>query len=89
MIFKKEDLGLYFALGLTGAGIGLLVGAFVASKQKKAGILVEREEPVIKIDHKTFEERSTMRKEFAKAYMEFTTPNKLSFPNQTRKILSH
>ena len=32
MKFKREDIGLYFALGLVGAGAGLLVGAFVASK---------------------------------------------------------
>jgi hypothetical protein len=30
--FKKEDLGLYFALGLVGAGSGLLVGAIVSQK---------------------------------------------------------
>jgi len=32
MKFKREDIGLYFALGLVGAGAGLLVGVFVASK---------------------------------------------------------
>jgi hypothetical protein len=31
--FKREDLGLYFALGLVGAGTGLLVGAFIASRR--------------------------------------------------------
>jgi hypothetical protein len=30
--FNKEDMGLYFALGLVGAGIGLLVGVYVAAK---------------------------------------------------------
>jgi hypothetical protein len=34
MKIKKEDLGLYFALGLVGAGMGLLVGAFVASRRQ-------------------------------------------------------
>lgn len=34
MIFKKEDLGLYVALGITGAGVGLLVGAFIAYKMQ-------------------------------------------------------
>lgn len=33
MKIKREDLGLYFALGLTGAGIGLLIGAFIASRR--------------------------------------------------------
>ncbi len=33
MKFKKEDVGLYFALGLVGAGMGLLVGAFIASRR--------------------------------------------------------
>ena len=33
MKFKKEDVGLYFTLGLVGAGVGLLVGAFIASKR--------------------------------------------------------
>lgn len=32
MKFKKEDLGLYFALGLVGAGAGLLVGVIVSQK---------------------------------------------------------
>lgn len=32
MKFKKSDLGLYFASSLVGAGAGLLVGAFVASR---------------------------------------------------------
>lgn len=32
MKFKKEDLGLYFALGLVGAGVGLLVGVIVSQK---------------------------------------------------------
>jgi hypothetical protein len=30
--FKKEDIGLYFALSLVGAGAGLLVGALIAAK---------------------------------------------------------
>lgn len=34
MKFKKEDIGLYFALGLVGAGVGLLVGAFIASRRE-------------------------------------------------------
>ena len=33
MKFKREDVGLYFALGLVGAGMGLLVGAFIASRR--------------------------------------------------------
>lgn len=33
MKIKKEDIGLYFALGLVGAGVGLLVGAYIASKR--------------------------------------------------------
>ena len=32
MKFKKEDLGLYFALGLVGAGTGLLVGVIISQK---------------------------------------------------------
>lgn len=32
MKFKREDIGLYFALGIGGAGVGLLIGALVASK---------------------------------------------------------
>ncbi len=32
MKFKKSDLGLYFASSLVGAGVGLLVGALVASR---------------------------------------------------------
>lgn len=35
MKFKPEDIGLYFAMGLTGAGIGLLIGALVAQRLKK------------------------------------------------------
>jgi hypothetical protein len=30
--FKKEDLGLYFALGLVGAGAGLLVGVIISQR---------------------------------------------------------
>jgi hypothetical protein len=33
MKVKKEDFGLYFALGLVGAGMGLLVGAYIASRR--------------------------------------------------------
>lgn len=33
MKIKREDIGLYFALGLVGAGMGLLVGAYIASKR--------------------------------------------------------
>ncbi len=33
MKVKKEDLGLYFALGLVGAGVGLLVGTYIASRR--------------------------------------------------------
>jgi len=42
MKFNKEDIGLYFALGLTGAGVGLLVGAFISSRitKKKNEIIV-------------------------------------------------
>lgn len=32
MKFKKEDMGLYFALGLVGGGVGLLIAALVAAK---------------------------------------------------------
>ncbi|MCK4787430.1 MAG: hypothetical protein KAV87_26970 [Desulfobacteraceae bacterium] len=32
MKFKKEDMGLYFALGLVGAGAGLLIGALIAAR---------------------------------------------------------
>lgn len=32
MKFKKSDLGLYFASSLVGAGVGLLVGAVIASR---------------------------------------------------------
>lgn len=34
MKFKREDIGLYFALGLVGGGVGLLVGAFIASRRE-------------------------------------------------------
>ena len=33
MKFKKEDVGLYFALSLVGSGTGLLIGAFIASRR--------------------------------------------------------
>lgn len=39
MKFKKEDMGLYFALGLVGAGTGLLVGVFIYHK------FIEKPEP--------------------------------------------
>lgn len=35
MKFKKEDVGLYVALGIVGAGVGLLVGALVASRRNR------------------------------------------------------
>jgi hypothetical protein len=41
MKFKREDVGLYFALGLVGGGIGLLVGAFVASRRAVRSIEIE------------------------------------------------
>lgn len=34
MKFRREDIGLYFTLGLVGAGVGLLVGAFIASRRE-------------------------------------------------------
>jgi hypothetical protein len=39
MKIKKEDFGLYFALGLVGAGMGLLVGAYVASRRQRGPLL--------------------------------------------------
>lgn len=35
MKFKKEDFGLYFALTMVGAGVGLLVGSLVGSRLKE------------------------------------------------------
>lgn len=32
MKFRKEDIGLYFSFSLVGGGVGLLLGAFVASR---------------------------------------------------------
>lgn len=54
MIFKKEDIGMYVALGLTGAGIGLIVGAYIAQRLKRRAaddeypieIEVGEEEPI-------------------------------------------
>lgn len=40
MKFKKEDVGLYFALGLVGAGVGLLIGAYIASRRGRATTVV-------------------------------------------------
>lgn len=37
MKFKKEDIGLYFALGLVGAGAGLLLGALLAARLTNPG----------------------------------------------------
>jgi len=36
MKFKRSDLGLYFASTLVGAGVGLLMGAFIASRQTRS-----------------------------------------------------
>lgn len=44
MKFKTEDVGLYFALGLTGAGIGLLVGAFIASRRERRLVIEDVDE---------------------------------------------
>jgi hypothetical protein len=47
MRFKKEDLGLYFAFGLVGGGIGLLAGALLTNwlekKAQKKVIEIEKE----------------------------------------------
>jgi len=44
--FKREDVGLYFALGLIGGGVGLLIGAFIANRveQKLRGDLAYLDE---------------------------------------------
>jgi len=39
MKIKKKDFGLYFTLGLVGAGMGLLVGAYVASRRQGGPLL--------------------------------------------------
>ncbi len=59
MKFKKEDIGLYFALGLVGAGVGLLMGAFIASRRRDSStyniinyIPELDEEPSLKIPRK-------------------------------------
>lgn len=41
MKFKREDVGLYFSLSLLGAGVGLLVGAYIASRMEGDEELVE------------------------------------------------
>lgn len=49
MKFKTEDIGLYIALGLTGAGIGLLIGAIVVAKfgKKEEDEIVLTEDDIV------------------------------------------
>lgn len=47
MKFKKEDMGLYFALGLVGAGMGLLIGALLAARLTGSKIIYIPEEDVV------------------------------------------
>ena len=35
MKFKREDIGLYFALGLAVGGFGLLLGALIAARMNR------------------------------------------------------
>ena len=58
MKFRKEDAGLYFASSLVGAGIGLLVGAFIASRRARIVIEEEPEGPAFDSEE---EERSFYR----------------------------
>lgn len=38
MKFNRNDIGLYIALGLVGAGTGLLIGAFIAGRRKQSRV---------------------------------------------------
>lgn len=62
--FKREDVGLYFALGLVGGGIGLLIGAFIASRieQKRELAYLEEdwESPDIHVEDLPEDEEETL-----------------------------
>lgn len=49
MKFKKEDVGLYLAASLAGGGLGLLVGALIASRLTEPIVIPEEEEYDIEI----------------------------------------
>lgn len=59
MRFKKEDIGLYMASSLAGGGLGLLVGAFIASRLEEPIYIPEedwREEAHVRLSYKNAED---------------------------------
>lgn len=72
MKFKREDLGLYFAFGLVGGGVGLLIGAFITSRLSESSEVPSKDEnngfarldPKYKI--KEPDEKKSQKKKFKK-----------------------
>ena len=66
MKFNKEDLGLYFALGLVCGGAGLMVGAFIASKLNR---LAEDEEELLIVEPGEIKPTETEEEKRREAFM--------------------
>jgi hypothetical protein len=85
MKFKRGDMGLYFALGLVGAGIGLLLGALVASRIEQPFEPEppdEEEEQRLHIYRAPTVTTMTKQKKTVKKKKDLTTPEMEEFFNE-------
>lgn len=98
MKFVKDDIGLYWALTLVGAGIGLLVGSFISSRIKeKETPLVITEKDIVEdskeVEKKTGlmslkEKNEVFKVEEYKEFIERYTPSALQLQMLDRGLIA-